>query len=263
MIIIGEKINGTIPSVGKAVAEKDEGYIRNLAIIQSEAGSDFIDICAGVDPDIEPETLIWLIGVVQSATDVPICIDSPNPYSIKSVLGSILKPGLVNSVSLEGEKIDVIFPLIADTEWGCIALLCDDSGIPSTIGKRLEIAREIVEKALNAKILYSRLYIDPLVITLSTDGSSMSKFMECAREIKSWHPDIHITSGLSNISYGLPARRSINQAFLTLAMYAGMDSAIMDPTNRGMLASLLATNALLGKDRHCRRFTTAYRDGKL
>ena len=263
MIIIGEKINGTIPAVGKAIAERDAEFIRSLTIIQSEAGSDYIDVCAGVTPDMELETIKWLLDIIQSATDVPVSLDSSNPVTIKEAFKYVSKPGIINSISLEGDKADIIFPLISDTEWACVALLCDDDGIPATVEKRLEIARVIIDRAAEKGISPNRLHIDPLVITLSTDIMSMSKFMSCTKEIKSWHPEIHITSGLSNISFGLPLRRSVNQSFLTLAMSVGMDSAIMDPTNREMLAALLATDALLGNDRFCRNYTTAYRKGRI
>jgi 5-methyltetrahydrofolate--homocysteine methyltransferase len=164
-------------------------------------------------------------------------------------------------VSLEGEKIDIIFPLIADTEWSCIALLCDNGGIPRTVEKRLEIAHSIIGRAKAAGIAMGRLHIDPLVMALSAEGSSMTTFTKCATAIKQWEPDIHITSGLSNISYSLPQRKSVNQAFLTLAMGAGMDSAIMDPLNKGMLAALYATEALLEKDKLCLKYIRAYKKG--
>ena len=263
MIIIGEKINGTIPATGAAIAAHDSDAIKALALAQAEAGSSYIDVCAGVSPEQEVETLRWLIDCVQSVTDVPISLDSSNPRSILAVMPDVNKPGLINSVSMEGDKTDVIFPVIADTEWECVALLCGDGGIPSTVEERLTIARALLDKAAFCGIAPSRLHIDPLVIALSTDGQSMSKFMECTRTLKEWHPEMHVTSGLSNISFGLPVRRSINQSFLTLAMSAGMDSAIMDPTNREMLAALLSTDALLEHDRFCRKYNTAYRKGKI
>ena len=109
MIIIGEKINGSIPSVAKAIAERDADWIRNLAKIQTEAGADFIDVCASVK-DQEVETLHWLIDLVQEVTDVPISIDSPNPESCVACMAFCKKPGLINSVSMEGKKADIIFP---------------------------------------------------------------------------------------------------------------------------------------------------------
>jgi 5-methyltetrahydrofolate--homocysteine methyltransferase len=261
LIVIGEKINGTIPSVGEAIAQKNMAFIRELALRQSGAGADYIDVCAGVTPDIELETLRVLIETVQDSVETPLCIDSSNPKTIRDALGFVKKPGIINSVSLEGDKTEIIFPLIADTEWSCIALLCDNDGIPRTVEKRLEIARTIIGRAGAAGIAPNRLHIDPLVMALSAEGSSMTAFMQCAAAIKQWEPDIHITSGLSNISYSLPQRKSVNQAFLTLAMGAGMDSAIMDPLNKQMMAAVYATEALLEKDRLCLKYIKAYRKG--
>jgi 5-methyltetrahydrofolate--homocysteine methyltransferase len=263
MIIIGEKINGTIPSVEKAIQEKDEQLIRDLAVRQTEAGADYIDVCAGTIPDIEIETLKWLMDIVQDAVDKPLCIDSPNPRTIEAVLKYAQKPGLINSISEESDKCEVIFPVIQGTEWQVIGLTCDDNGIPSDVQTRVNITKRIVEKADKYGIQQGKLYIDPLVIAISTDNQSLIKFMETTKSIKEMYPDIHITSGLSNISYGMPLRRVINQNFLALAMSAGMDSAIMDPLNRDIMTTLLATQVLLGKDRHCRKFTTAYRKGKI
>jgi 5-methyltetrahydrofolate--homocysteine methyltransferase len=261
LIVIGEKINGTIPSVGEAIAKKDDGFIRSLAVRQSEAGAAYIDVCAGVTPDLEVKTLRHLMDIVQDSVETPLCIDSSNPRTIAEVFDFAKKPGLINSVSLEGDKTEIIFPFIAGTEWSCIALLCDNDGIPRTVEKRLEIARTIIDRAGAAGIAPNRLHIDPLVMALSAEGSSMTAFMQCAAAIKQWEPDIHITSGLSNISYSLPQRRSVNQAFLTLAMGAGMDSAIMDPLNKQMMAAVYATEALLEKDRLCLKYIKAYRKG--
>jgi 5-methyltetrahydrofolate--homocysteine methyltransferase len=262
MIIIGEKINGAIPAVAKAIASRDAGFIQDLAFRQGEAGADYIDACAGVNPDQEADALGWLIEQIQAATDVPISIDSANPETIARAMGLAQRPGLINSVSLECGKTETLFPLLAGTEWRCVALLCDDDGIPTTVEKRLEIASSLVEAADGIGIARDALFIDPLVIALSTDNASMTKFMDCTRQAKQAHPGIHITSGLSNISFGLPARKAVNTAFLALAMSAGMDSAIMDPLDRDVMGVLYASDALNENDRHIRKYTTAYRKGR-
>jgi len=261
MIIIGEKINGSIPVVAKAISEKDTEFIRNRARIQAEANSTYIDVCASVEETIEVETLKWLIDLVQEVTDVPICIDSPSPQACVAAIPFCNKPGLVNSVSLEGDKIDLIFPAIADSKWECIALLCDDKGIPNSVERRMEVFEGIMKKAKEYNIDPSRIHIDPLVVTLGTDGEALTTFVECCRQIKAQYPTIHITSGLSNISFGLPARKNINQTFMVLAMNAGMDSAIVDPTNRDMLGMIYATDALLENDEFCLEYIGAYREG--
>ena len=261
MIIIGEKINGSIPAVGKAIAEKDADFIRNRARIQAEANSTYIDVCASVEESMEVETLKWLIDLVQEVTDVPICIDSPSARVCVEAIPFCNKPGVINSVSLEGDKIDTIFSVIAKTSWECVALLCDDKGIPNSVERRMEVFHNIMKKAKEYNIDPSRLHIDPLVVTLGTDGEALTTFVECCKQIKSQYPTIHITSGLSNISFGLPARKNINQAFMVLAMNAGMDSAIVDPTNRDMLGVIYATDALLENDEYCLEYIGAYREG--
>ena len=259
MIIIGEKINGSIPSVGKAIANRDADWIRNLAKVQAEAKADYLDCCASVNVD-ELETIKWLIDLIQETTDLPICIDSPDPQVCADAMQFCNKVGIVNSVSLEGNKIDTIFPAIAGTGWGCVALLCDDSGIPKTSARRIEIFKEIMAKAEEFDIAPERLYIDPLVETLGTNGKSFLTFAETTKVIKELYPNVHITSGLSNISFGLPVRKMINMSFMVLAMQAGMDSAIVDPTNRDMMGIIYATDALLGNDDFCMEYIGAYRD---
>lgn len=254
MIIIGEKLNGSIPSVAKAIAEKDADLIRERARMQAEAGATFLDVCASVEEAVEVETLKWMIDLVQEVTDTPICVDSPSARSCVAAIPFCIRPGLINSVSLEGDKIDTIFPVIADTDWECVALLCDNDGIPDSVERRMKIFFGIMEKAKQYGIAPSRLHIDPLVVTLGTDQTALTVFADCCRRIKYEYPEIHITSGLSNISFGLPVRKNINQAFMVLAMNAGMDSAIVDPTNKNMIGMIYATNALLERDEYCLQY---------
>ena len=261
MIIIGEKINGSIPSTAKAIQEKNEDFIRNLAIRQTEMGADYIDVAAGTSPELERETLKWLIGIVQDAVDTPLCIDSSDCNVLLDMIPLAKKPGMLNSVSEEHGKCEVLLPKIADSEWKIIALTCDNRGISPDPKVKFEIAVTIVEKAKKLGIIEDRLFIDPLVTTISTNGESLLSFNETLMSIKKKYPEIHITSGLSNISFGMPYRKIINQQFLALAMNAGMDSAIMDPTSDELRATLYAVEALLGRDKNCRKYLNAFRKG--
>ena len=254
MIIIGEKINGSIPSVAEAIANRDAEFIKQRALAQANSGASYIDCCASVPEAEEVETLKWMIDLVQEVTDTPICVDSPSARSCVAAIPFCKRPGLINSVSLEGDKIDTIFPVIADTDWECVALLCDNDGIPDSVERRMKIFFGIMEKAKQYGIAPSRLHIDPLVVTLGTDQTALTVFADCCRRIKYEYPEIHITSGLSNISFGLPVRKNINQAFMVLAMNAGMDSAIVDPTNKNMIGMIYATNALLERDEYCLQY---------
>jgi 5-methyltetrahydrofolate--homocysteine methyltransferase len=260
MIIIGEKINGSIPSMSKAIAERNGDYIRDLAQKQAQAGAAFIDVCASV-PQEELETLRWMIDQVQAVTDTPISIDSPSAEVCAQAVSFCKKPGLVNSVSGEGGKMDRIFPLIAGTSWECVALLSDDTGIPKTPEKRLEVFGLIMEKAEQYKIAPSRLHIDPLVEMLCASEEGIGNILSVMKAIKERYPDIHLTGGASNISFNLPARKFINRAFIVLSIGAGMDSAILDPLNSEMIGLIYAAEALLGKDEFCLEFINAYRNG--
>lgn len=263
MIIIGEKINGTIPSVKKAIENKDEQFIRDLAVRQAEAGADFIDVCASTAPELEVSTLKWLMDIVQDAVATPLCIDSPNPRAIEQVFQYAKAPGIINSVSEESDKCEIIFPLIQDTQWQVIALTCDQNGIPSDVQTRVDITKSMVQKAQDYGITPDRIHIDPLVMAISADNQSLLNFVATLQAVKEIYPTIKVTSGLSNISFGMPLRGIINQHFLTIAAYAGMDSAILDPCNRDILTTLLATEALLGRDKYCRNFSNAYRQNKI
>jgi 5-methyltetrahydrofolate--homocysteine methyltransferase len=264
LIVIGEKINGAIPSTAEAIRRKDAEMIKSLAIAQTEAGADYLDICAGTGPDLEYETLVWLLDAAQSVSELPVCIDSPDPQMILKTFPHIKKPGIINSVSGEGNKCKTLFPFLKKyPEWKVIALTCDDQGIPPDAERKTEIALRLIENAVKEGIPPESLYIDPLALSLSATNDAMLQFMDAIRRIKAVYPTVHFTSGLSNISYGMPARGVINRNFLVLALSAGMDSAIMDPTNRAMTETIYAAEALLGMDKFCSKYNKAYRLGKI
>lgn len=263
MIIIGEKINGTIPGIKKAIETKDAELIKMQAIRQVEAGADYLDICAGTHPDIEIETLIWLISIVQEAVDKPLCIDSSNPLAIEAAMKYVKKPGIVNSVSGEGQKCEILYPLIKGTDWKVIVLACDGQGIPKETKSRIDIAVKLVEKSLAYGLRLDDILLDPLVLALATDSNAAMTFVETLKKIKGIYPGLKTTAGLSNISYGLPLRRALNRHFLTLVLHYGMDSAILDPCDRGLIAALLASEALLGRDRHSLEYSDAYRKKRI
>lgn len=264
MIIIGEKINGAIPATAKAIAQRDEAYIVELVKRQEEAGADYLDVCAGTSPEEEKEALLWLIGVVQSQADKPICIDSPDPKVLVEVFPRLEKPGLINSISLEGEKCEILLPLLRENpEWGVVALCCDNGGVAESAEAKVENACLLIEKAAAYGIAPDRMHIDPLVLALSAVNDAALQFTEAVRQIKRRYPAVNVTAALSNISFGLPVRRLVNSHFLALCMQAGLDSVIADPTSREVYETLATMGALLNQDRHCRKYTTAYRKGKI
>jgi len=263
MIIIGEKINGAIPSIKKAIAEKNETLIKKRALAQAEAGADFIDCAPSTSTDIEYETMLWLIDLIQGVTDVPICIDSPNAQLLARVLneGHIKKPGLVNSVNEEGTKCETIFPIIAGTPWEVIGLTCDKDGIPSDPAKKVEIAKSIIDKADKYGVARNQLHIDPCVMALATTPSAIDDFVYCIENIHAYAPEVKVTGAISNISFDMPARKYVNMGCMAYALAAGLDSAIMDPCNEDMLGTIYACEALKMKDKGGRKYNRAFRKG--
>ena len=262
MIIIGEKINGSIPAVADAIARRDADFIKQRAEAQQRAGATFIDCCASVPEERELETLKWMIDCIQDASDLPISVDSPSARVLSEAWKFCARPGLFNSVSGEGDKINTIFPILAGNKgWQVIALCSDDTGIPKSAADRLRVFDRIMARAKEYGISPARIHIDPLVEMLCTSENGIETNIEVISTVRARYPSIHITAAVSNISFNLPVRKMINLGFTVLAMNAGLDSAILDPTNRDMMGVIYATEALLGLDDYCMEYISAYREG--
>ena len=263
MIIIGEKINGAIPAVGKAIADRNDEVIRARVRAQAAAGADFIDCAASCDTELEYDAMVWLLDIIQQETEIPVCIDSPNAELLARLIKEerIKRPGMVNSVSMEGGKCDKIMPLIAGTDWNVIGLTCDDGGIPAEPEKRVEIAKRIIAKADEYGIARKNLHIDPCVMSLAVAPTSQSDFIACVNAIHEYAPDVKVTGAISNVSYGMPARKFVNMSFMTAAVEAGLDSGIMDPTSENMMGIMYAAAALCGEDKGGRKYNRAFRKG--
>lgn len=264
MIIIGEKINGAIPSIKQAIADRDEALIRERVKLQVEAGAAYIDCAPSTTPELEYDAMVWLIDIIQDVTDVPVCIDSPDAKLLARILeeGRVKKPGMVNSVNEEGTKCETIFPMIAGTDWNVIGLTCDQMGIPAQPEKKLEIAKSIIDKANHYGVAVSNLHIDPCVMALSTMATSMEDFEACIKGIHAYAPEVKVTGAISNISFEMPARKYVNATCMAYAIKAGLDSAIMDPCNADMMATVYASEALCMRDKGGRKYNRAYRQGK-
>lgn len=261
MQIIGEKINGTRKGVAKAISERDANAIRSLALRQAAAGSAWLDVNAGTHPRQEADDLIWLIENVQAVTDIPLCLDSANPEALQAAIQAVDKTPMINSISGEPDRLANILPIVAEHGCQVIALAMDDKQIPETAEKRLAVIQKIMTATHQAGVPDDHVYVDPLAMTIGTAIDSAVTAMDTIRAVKAAYPDVHLTIGLSNISFGLPARAQINRTFLTLAMQAGLDSAILDPLDNDLQAAILATELVLGRDKHCLNYVRASRAG--
>jgi cobalamin-dependent methionine synthase I len=261
MQIIGEKINGTRKRVANAIKERDADAIRDLAVRQAEAGATWLDVNAGTHPDQEPDDLIWLIENIQAVTDTALCLDSANPDALNIAIKAVNKTPMINSISGEQDRLDNILPIVAEHGCQVIALAMDDKRIPEKSSERMVVVHKIMKATREAGVSDDHVYVDPLLMTIGTKTDSALIAMDTMRSILAEYPDVHLTIGLSNISFGLPARAQINRTFMTLAIQAGLDSAIMDPLNKEMRAAILTAELVLGRDRHCLNYVRASRTG--
>lgn len=264
MILIGEKINGTRKKVGEAIAAKDERFITELAQKQFAAGAAYLDVNAGTLPDREPEDMVWLVQLVQKAApEAVVCLDSANPKALKAGLAVCSKTPMINSLSGEKARIEGVLPLAAKHNTELVVLGLDDNGIPETTEKRLAIIRQLIILCRDQGLPDEKLYIDPLVLSIATGTRNGKVTLETMTEVKKEFPRVHLTCGHSNISFGMPLRSLVNQAFMALTVAAGLDSAIVDPENRDLVGMMMASEALMGLDRHCMKFNKAARAGKI
>jgi len=261
MQIIGEKINGTRKRVGQAIVERDVNYIQNLARRQAEAGSTWLDVNAGTQPNREPDDLVWLIDTIQAVTETPLSLDSANPAALAVAIKAVNKTPLINSISGESKRLAEVLPLAAEHGCPVIALAMDDRGIPEDSATRVEVIHQVLAATRAAGVPDAAVYVDALAMTISTNTESAAIFCDTIRAIHAAYPEVHFTVGLSNISFGLPARSYINRAFLTLALGAGLDCAILDPLDQELRATLLAAELVLGRDNYCLHYVRAYRAG--
>lgn len=264
MILIGEKINGTRKKVGEAVAGRDAEFIRDLAVRQFQCGAAYLDINAGGLPEREPEDMAWLVETVQEAVpEAVLCLDSPNHKALRAGIERTVKTPMLNSLSAEKFRLEGVLPLACQFGTDLIVLPIGDGGIPKDSQGRLAIVRRLVELTRKGGLPDEKLFVDPLVMAISTGTENGNITLETCRGIREEFPKVHLTCGLSNISFGMPLRPILNQAFLVLAIQAGMDSAILDPELRDLRAMMMAAETVLGKDRHCMNFNRAFRAGKI
>lgn len=263
MLIIGEKLNGTLKKTAQAIAARDVAFIQDLAKRQVEAGADYLDVNAGTGCGDEVHDLVWLIEVVQAAVEAPLCLDSANPLALKSAMECTRLTPMINSISGEASRLEGILPLAVERGAPVIALLLDDEGIPASVEGRLKVARRILEHTRRAGMADEMVYIDPLAMAISTQTDGALIALETMRILRQENPKVKFSIGLSNISFGLPARTLVNQAFLAQLLAAGLDAAIINPMEQGLINMLYATELILGRDRFCRNYVSAFRKGRI
>ncbi|MBI3921165.1 MAG: methyltetrahydrofolate cobalamin methyltransferase [Armatimonadetes bacterium] len=263
MLVVGELINSTRKRIQPAVDNRDVAFLQDLARQQGEAGSHYIDCnAATVGIEREPDTLKWLVQIVQEVVDLPCAIDSPNAGAMLAALEVHKGKPMINSITAEKEKMDQLLPVIKQTECKVIGLCMGDGGMPQTLEDRLRNASILVDALSGAGVAAADIYLDPLVFPVSTDPSYGRLVLDGIHELHTRFPGVQAVCGLSNVSYGLPQRKWVNRAFMVLTMGAGLDAVIVDPLDASLMALVSATDALLGADEFCMNYLTAARGGK-
>jgi 5-methyltetrahydrofolate corrinoid/iron sulfur protein methyltransferase len=263
MFIIGELINSTRKQVRKAVEEQDAAFIQGLARKQVEAGAAWVDVNAGAFPNDEVEKMKWLITVIRQVTDAPLSIDSPRSAAVEAGLAMAGPEPVLNSISAESDRYTALIPLVRKFNTHVVALSLDDSGMTDDMQKVWQVADGLIKRLEDDGVPPDHIFVDPLIRPVSTNGEYGMGALWVVEKITSAHPQVHKTCGLSNVSYGLPRRKLVNQVFVAMAIARGMDSAIIDPLDPRMMANIAAAEALAGKDQFCMGYITAEREGKL
>jgi 5-methyltetrahydrofolate--homocysteine methyltransferase len=263
MLIIGERINASRKPIAEAISSRNIASIQNEAKIQASAGADYLDLNAGTFVGEEAKHLRWVIETVQEVTDLPLCIDSPDPSVIKTVLPLVKKTPMINSITLEPFRLEGILPLVAEHKAKVVALCQSGDSIADTAEAKVRMAGRVAEIVTAASIPLDNLYIDPLVYPLATNDQSALATLDAIEQIMKQFPGVHTTCGLTNVSYGLPNRKLVNRTFLVTAIGRGLDSAILDPTDKQLFGALKAALMTVGKDEFCMQYITAFREGRL
>jgi len=265
--IVAERINCTRKTIREATENRDAAFITEQARLQAdvlgnEGINGYIDVNAGAHPDTELDNMLWLLDVVQKASPLPITLDSPSPKVLQAGLEALDgRPAMINSISLEEGKAEKLLPLVKQYNTAVIGLCLGVEGMPNSGEERLDFARRIIELTRAAGVDDDKVYIDPLVRCVSAENEQGAEFLKGIALIREKYPDVHFCAGLSNVSYGLPQRTLLNRAFLSLSIWQGLDGAIIDPLDKGMMAALYATRAVAGLDEYCMEYMTAAREG--
>jgi cobalamin-dependent methionine synthase I len=265
MIIIGEKINASLRRAKTVIQERDANSLLAMAKEQSEAGASYIDVNVGTGEgtqEDEIQAMAWAVKTIQAEVETPLCIDSADPAVLDAGLAAVTKGQcLINSTKAAESTLAAVVPLAKKYNAYLVGLAMDETGIPKTVEGRIAACTTIAAACEKQGVPLAHIFFDPLVVPVSTDVTQGNCTLDTLAAIKKMFPAAKTTMGLSNISFGLPSRPSMNQAFMHLAIRAGLDSAIVDPLDIQMIAAIRTAEALTGRDRHCRQYMRAAKKG--
>jgi cobalamin-dependent methionine synthase I len=260
MLIIGELINCTRKKAGEAAVKRDRDFFCDLARRQADAGAHLLDV-NGDAPDHEAEFLTWLVELIQHEVGLPLCLDSASPDALMKALPLCKERPLINSLSDEPARWAML-PVLKEYRPKLIALCTSESGVPTGVEDRVATASRMIDRLTAEGFSLDDIYVDPCVLPVAAGPHGQSLLTAVSR-IAEAYPGVHLSAGVSNVSFGLPQRKLLNESFLLLLMSRGLDAAIVDPCDRQLMANVMAAEALSGRDAHCKNYLRAYREGKL
>ena len=264
MIIIGEKINATRKAIAAALAAGDEQHIIKTASEQVASGAHYIDVNGGDHREgQEAKNMAWLIDLVQANTDAAIAVDSANPDAVRVGLKMARKKPILNSISLESERLEKMLPIVGEFDCMVVALLMSDNGTPTGVDDRMANAQTLIGELTAKGKKLDEIIVDPCFLPVSADQTAGRNVVDAIAKIHARWPEVHIGGGCSNISFGLPKRKYVNFALLSQAIFHGMDTGLIDPCIPGIMACIAAAEAVAGRDEFCMNYVMAEREGKL
>jgi len=258
-VIIGERINPTgRKAVLQALQEENFEMVRQDAVAQVEAGATVLDVNAGVPGADEVALLSQVIQEVMAVVDVPLCIDTANPQALEAALKLYEGKALINSVNGEEKSLEAVLPLAKEYGAAVIGLCMDDNGIPASPEERVVVAEKIIGRAAKFNIPIEDIVIDPLAMTMGADHKAGWNTLETTKLVVREF-GVNITMGASNISFGMPDRKYVNAAFITMAIQAGLTCPITNPLVTEISTAVLAADLSMGKDEFGMRWIKAFR----
>jgi 5-methyltetrahydrofolate--homocysteine methyltransferase len=258
-VVIGERINPTGRALLAAQMKAgDYSRVQADALAQVAAGAQILDVNAGIPLADEPRILAECIKLLQSITDVPLCIDSSIVEALEAGLAVYQGKALLNSVTGEDERLEQVLPLVR--KYGCavIAISNDETGISEDINVRFNVARKIVERAVDHGIPASDVIVDPLVMPIGAINSAGRQVMQLVRRLRE-ELGVNTSCGASNLSFGLPNRNGLNSAFISMAIASGMTSAITNPLHAELMQAVRGADVVMGHDPQCAAWMRNYR----
>ena len=262
-LVIGERINPTgKKKLKEAYRTGDVGYVLREAIGQVEAGAHILDVNAGVPGLDEPDVLDATVQAIQGVTDVPLQIDTSDAEALARALRHYNGKALVNSVNGKEEVMEAVFPIVAKYGGVLVALTLDESGIPATAEGRVAIAKKIIARGAQYGLKPDDFIIDVLCLAVSADATSVPVILESLRRVRD-ELGLRTVLGVSNVSFGLPARPLLNATFYALALQAGLTTAIVNPLSVEMMTAYKSWRALTGRDANCTDWIAAVNEGQV